>query len=201
MSEPIRSFVAVKITPEAAERIGAAQARLRAAGRDVKWVDAQSFHITLKFLGGVEQERLAEVWRATTEALDGTAAFTMRFRGIGAFPNPGRARVIWAGIVEGAEELTEMAARVEAACETHGFEREGRPFRAHVTLGRVRRPAANPALEAAMGEQVELELGEARVDRALLMKSELSRGGAVYHILEETLLGQEGELNGHQEEG
>jgi 2'-5' RNA ligase len=190
MSEPIRSFIAVKIPPEAAEVIGAAQVRLRAAGGDVKWVEPESFHITLKFLGGVERERLMEVWRATTEALDGSAAFTMRFRGIGAFPNAGRARVVWAGIVEGADELTEMAARVEAACATHGFERERRPFRAHVTLGRVRRPAANPALEAAIGEQAEAELGEARVDRALLMKSELTRAGAVYHILEETVLGR-----------
>jgi len=190
MSEPIRSFIAVKIPPESAEGIAAAQARLRAAGRDVKWVEPESLHITLKFLGGVERERLAEVWRATAEALDGTAAFTMRFRGIGAFPNRSRARVIWAGIVEGAEELTEMAARVEAACETHGFERERRAFRAHVTLGRVRRPAANPALEGAIGEQAEAELGEARVDRALLMKSELTRAGAVYHMLEETLLGR-----------
>ncbi len=190
MGEPIRSFIAVKIPPESAERIGAGQARLRAAGADVKWVDPQSFHITLKFLGGVEKERLADVWQSVEAALDGTAAFTMRFRGVGAFPNPGRPRVIWAGIVEGAAELREMAARVEAACETHGFERERRPFRAHVTLGRVRRPAPNAALEAAMGEQTEAELGEARVDRALLMKSELTRAGAVYTILEETLLGR-----------
>ncbi len=190
MSEFIRSFIAVKIPPDSAEEMSAAQQRLRAADASVKWVDPKGLHITLKFLGSVERERLTDVWRSAEQALNGSRAFTMRFQGVGAFPTLSRPRVIWAGVAEGAEELADLAARVEAACEKHGFERERRPFRGHVTLGRVRRPARNAALEAALAAQAEAKLGEARVDRTLLMKSELTRAGAVYHILEETLLSQ-----------
>ncbi len=191
MSEPIRSFIAVKLPPESAERIRAAQERLRAADADVKWVDAASFHITLKFLGGVQQDRLSALWRSVTAALEGSRPIALHLRGIGAFPNPGRARVVWAGATEGAEELAELAARVEEACEKHGFERERRPFRAHLTLGRVRRPRPNAELAAAIAEQAEVDLGEAHMDRVLLMKSELTRAGAIYHILEQIPLGEE----------
>ena len=190
MSERIRSFIAVEVPPGSAEGIRAVQQRLRAAEASVKWVDPDNFHITLKFLGNVEQERLADVWRSTAAALDGSKPFTMRFRGVGAFPNASRARVVWAGITEGAEELTELAARVEEACEKHGFERERRPFQAHLTLGRVRQPAPNAALAAALAEQGEGDLGETRVERALLMRSDLTRAGAVYRILEEASLGR-----------
>lgn len=188
MSELIRSFIAVKIPPESAEALRAAQERLRAADPTVKWVNSDSFHITLKFLGGVERDRLADVWRATVDALDGTRSFTMQFRGLGAFPNPSRPRVIWAGITDGAKALADLAARVETACEKHGFERERRPFRAHITLGRARRSSPNPALETAIAAQAEADLGEALVDRTLLMKSELTRAGAIHHLLQETLL-------------
>jgi len=157
VSEPIRSFIAVKLPPESAERIRAAQERLRAADADVKWVDAASFHITLKFLGGVQQDRLSALWRSVTAALEGSRPIALHLRGIGAFPNPGRARVVWAGATEGA----------------------------------VRRPRPNAELAAAIAEQAEVDLGEAHMDRVLLMKSELTRAGAIYHILEQIPLGEE----------
>jgi 2'-5' RNA ligase len=190
VSELIRGFIAVNIPPPSAEKIRGAQERLRAADASVKWVDPDSLHVTLKFLGDVEPERLRAVWSSAVQALDGGQPFTVRFRGLGAFPNPGRARVVWAGIREGAEALADLAARVEEACEKHGFPREGRPFRAHITLGRVRNPAPNAALAAALAEQSEADLGEARLDRTFLMKSELTRAGAVYQVLDEALLGK-----------
>jgi 2'-5' RNA ligase len=190
MSELIRSFIAVKIPSEAAGRLRAAQEQLRAAEANVKWVDSGNFHITLKFLGGVEAARLSALWGSVHESLDGSRPFTMRFLGVGAFPNLRRARVIWAGVTEGAEELGELAARVEGACAQHGFDPEKRPFRSHLTLGRVRRPVPNAKLAATMMELAEADLGRVQVDRVVLMRSELTRSGAVYHILEERPLGQ-----------
>jgi len=190
VSDLIRSFIAVKIPADAADRIRAAQQQLRATGPDVKWVDPDNLHITLKFLGDVERPRLDSLWQSTAEGLNGATAFTMRFHGVGAFPDPDRPRVVWVGIAGGAEELRELAAGVEAACERHGFEREKRPFRAHVTLGRVRRPAPNPALAAAMADHAQTDLGEAYVDRVLLMRSELTRTGAVHSMLQQVLLHQ-----------
>jgi 2'-5' RNA ligase len=193
MSERIRSFIAVLVPPEAAGRIRAAQDQLRAeADGGIKWVNPEGLHLTLKFLGGVEQERLTVTWRSVAEALAGSLAFTMRFRGVGAFPSRNRARVIWVGVADGAVELAGLAQRTEAACEKHGFERETRPFSAHLTLGRVREPRPNPALAAAIAELAEAELGESPVGRVVLMESELTREGAIYRELDQVALAQSG---------
>ena len=185
MSDRIRSFIAVNIPPESAGLLRAAQDRLRAVDATVKWVHPDTFHITLRVLGPVEPLRLSALWRSVGPALDGAGPFSLRFHGVGAFPNPSRPRVIWAGTTEGAEALTRLAAAAEQVCVQHGFEPESRPFRAHLTLGRVREPSPNPALAAAMAALSDADLGEAPMDRVLLMKSELTRAGAIYHILEE----------------
>jgi 2'-5' RNA ligase len=186
--ERVRSFIAVAVPPASAERLRVAQEKLMAVEPKIKWVNPDGFHITLKFLGGVEQSRLQALWKAVSGALDGVARFTMHFQGIGAFPNLNRARVVWAGVTDGADELMGIAKRIEAISSEHGFEPETRPFAAHLTLGRAREPAPNPALAEAMRELASAELGQVTVDRVLLMKSELTRQGAIYHELEHKLL-------------
>jgi 2'-5' RNA ligase len=180
VSETIRSFIAVDISPEAREKLAAAQDRLRPVAGGVKWVDSGSFHLTLKFLGAVEQGRLGETWKSVSKTLVGAKGFVMRFRGIGAFPTATRVRVIWAGVEAGQEELADLAERVERACAEHGFERENRPFQAHLTLGRVREPVVNTRLAEMIQELSREELGEVAVDRVRLMKSELTPKGAKY---------------------
>ena len=187
--ERVRSFIAVAVPPGSAEGLREAQERLRAAEPRIKWVNPDGFHITVKFLGGVEAERLQALWRAAGEALDGVGAFVMRFQGVGAFPSLNRARVVWAGAADGAAELRSLAERVEQAAEKYGFEREKRAFAAHLTLGRAREAGPNPGLAAVMREMAAIELGQASVDRVLLMRSELTRQGAIYHELGHKLLG------------
>jgi 2'-5' RNA ligase len=188
LSDLIRSFIAVEVPPAAAEAIRSAQRRLQRADGSWKWVSPESYHVTLKFLGAVASERLRALWQTVSETLSGTAAFGVTFRGIGAFPNRSRARVVWAGIAEGAAQLTDLASRVENACATYGFEREKRAFHAHLTLGRARRPGAGPDLADAMGELETADLGEAQMDRVMLMKSELTRSGAIYTVIDEVTL-------------
>jgi len=188
MSEVVRSFISVKMPPEAIERLREAQDRLRAAEREWKWVNPESFHITLKFLGDVELGNLAGVWESVRARIAGCAAFTMVLHGLGVFPDLERPRVAWAGIDRGAAEITGLAERVEAACESAGFPRERRPFAAHLTLGRARQLGPSAALAGAIREMAEADLGEVRVDRVLLMKSELTPAGAVHGVLEEQLL-------------
>lgn len=181
----MRSFIAVEVPAESAALLEAAQDRLRAADASVKWVKADGFHITLKFLGEVERGRLEETWEAVSRALTGAEGFLMRFRGIGAFPNSRRPRVVWAGVEEGAGELVELARRAEEACEGCGFERERRAFHAHLTLGRARSTEPDPRLAAVIDELRESELGGFRVERVVLMKSELTRGGANYEVIKD----------------
>ena len=185
MTAQVRSFIAVSVPPEAAVNLRTAQDRLREADPGVKWVNPENFHITLKFLGNVDRRILTDLWHSVGEALNGTPPFTMRFRGLGAFPNADRPRVVWAGIGDGASELTQLATRVEEACAQHGFEREKRAFHAHLTLGRARRPGPSPALASILTGLAEADLGETDIDRTLLMKSELARSGAIDSVLEQ----------------
>ena len=188
MSESIRTFIAVKMPSSAIDRLREAQDRLRTAEADWRWVKPDTFHITLKFLGNVEQSRMSALWESVCGAVAESRPFTMALRGLGAFPNVHTARVAWVGIDEGAAELVELAAKVDGACEQHGVPSESRPFRAHLTLGRARRPAPNPPLAAAIEGMAGTGLGEAGVDRILLMESRLTPRGAQYEVLEEHLL-------------
>jgi RNA 2',3'-cyclic 3'-phosphodiesterase len=188
MNEMLRSFIAVPVPTEMAGRLGELQDRLRPVAGNVKWVDPEACHITLKFLGEVPRARLDATWAAVTESLAGAAGFGLRLHGVGVFPTRMRARVIWVGATDGKRELADLATRTERACTAQGFAAEARPFQAHATLGRVREPLANPGLAAALEELVGAEVGEITVDRVLLMRSELSSKGSRYTVQAEHML-------------
>ncbi len=175
--------MAVLLPEDVRASLAGAAARLRAAAPDVAWVAPENLHVTLKFLGQVDEAHLHALAAALAAAARGGPAFEARVVGLGAFPSVGRPRVLWAGVRDGAEALAALAARVEAACVGLGFAPETRPFAAHVTLGRVRSlrcprraPRLADLLDAAAGE----ELGRLRVERVALMESRLSPHGARY---------------------
>jgi 2'-5' RNA ligase len=133
----VRLFLAINLTPTVRQGIIDATSSLRDAAPSLGWVDEARIHLTLKFLGE-QGESLAE---AMAGALDDVTRrhrpFSVQLGGIGAFPNFRRARVVWMGI--GHDPRLELLHHdVEIACESLGFEVEGRAFRPHLTLARVR---------------------------------------------------------------
>ena len=163
--------------------------RLRHVARDVAWVAPDNFHLTLKFLGAVDASRVPSIGDAVAAAVAGVAPFSLALRGLGAFPSPARARVIWAGAVEGAEVAATLAGRVDAALGGLGFPREDRPFASHITLGRVRSAGRNPALAEALADGATRDLGAVPIARVSLMQSQLSPRGARYTELSRAPLG------------
>ena len=151
---------------------------MRLQATDVAWVGAENLHITLKFLGGVEDTRLSDVADAVGAAA-AVRAFEVELRGLGAFPTPTRPRVIWAGAAA-APAFAELAAGVDRAIVGLGFPPEERGFTPHVTLGRVREPRRDPALAAALTAAALRPFGTLRVARLSLMRSDLSSRGARY---------------------
>ena len=134
----MRIFVAVFPPPEvqrsliqAAESLPTNAFRLTAPER---------VHLTLKFLGETPQESLPRIAAALEYALRDAARFDATISGFGVFPSPRRARILWAGIGEGSQQLTSLAHAVETHLEPEGLSRDGRPFLPHLTLGRTRRP-------------------------------------------------------------
>lgn len=163
--------------------------KLRSGAGGVAWVASDNLHLTLKFLGGVEPDRMERVATALATAAAGGTPFDLALRGLGAFPSPTRPRVIWAGVARGGAELAALAGEVEKLLAPVGFAREERPFSAHVTLGRVREPRRDPALATALGAAATREYGGFRVESVALMRSDLSPRGARYSVLGSWTLG------------
>ena len=185
----VRAFVAVNLDQDLKDALAKVQERLKATRADVGWVRPESLHLTLKFLGQVEESRLGAVAEAIAAAATGYGSFRLVLGGVGAFPQPRAARVVWIGVQQGAEALVTLQARVEAGLEALGFAREERPFAAHLTLGRVRGPARREQLAVALTSIPAEPLREMLLHRIDLMKSELGPGGARYTALQTFPLG------------
>jgi len=185
----IRTFVAANLDPGLKAALARVQDRLKATRADVGWVRPENLHLTLKFLGQVEEGRLGAIGEAIAAAATGSGPIRLVFEGLGAFPSPRAARVVWIGLSHGAEALAKLQTRVEAGLESLGFAREVRPFTAHLTLGRVRSPAHREQLACALTSTPAEALGEMVLDRIDLMKSDLSVAGARYSTLQSFPLG------------
>lgn len=182
------------LPPAVRAALGAEIGRLRAvAAADVAWVAPDNLHVTLKFLGRVDAARLDQVQWALADVARAGRAFDLGVRGLGAFPTASRARVLWAGVAEGAQALGALAAAVDARLGGLGLEPETRPFAAHVTLGRVRTPQRDAALAAAVGAGTGRDFGTFAVDAFVLMRSDLSPRGARYSVLASWRLGADPE--------
>jgi len=185
----LRAFVAVNLDPDLRDAFVRVQERLKATRADVGWVRPENLHLTLKFLGAVEEVRLSQVEEAVAVGVRGYGAFRLVFGSVGAFPGTRTARVVWIGLSEGAEALAALHSRVEATLQPLGFAREERPFTAHLTLGRVRGPGRREQLAAALISMPSEPQGEMVVRRIDLMRSDLSPGGARYSVLRSFPLG------------
>jgi 2'-5' RNA ligase len=190
-SRLLRCFAAVEVAAPAVRRaLESAQFNLKRAfgPRDpVKWVPAHQFHFTLKFFGEIAAEEAQRAAEALLGVGAATAPFELEVAGLGAFPEPARPSVLWAGVGRGRERLVDLAGRVEEAMVRAGFPREKRPFRPHLTLGRVREGAAVPqAVVAALRGGG--SFGAWRVERLVLMRSELLPAGPRYTVLQEAPL-------------
>jgi len=185
----IRAFVAVNLDPGLKESVAVVQERLKAARADVGWVKPENLHLTLKFLGQVADASVQAIAEAIESAASGYGAFRLAFAGVGAFPQPRSARVVWVGIREGGEGLVGLQARLAAELQPLGFPPETRPFAPHLTLGRVRGPGRREQLAQVLTSLPAEPLGEMVLDRIELMKSDLRPDGARYSILRSFPLG------------
>lgn len=205
MAEPaVRCFVAV-LLPERVARAAAAIAADLAGppgdsgpagrGAPVRWVPAQNLHLTLKFLGNVPRPDIPGVAAALRGAMLGERPFQVEVGGAGGLPSPARPRVITLGLLRGGEDVARLAGRVHAALAPLGFASEARPFAPHVTLGRLRDPAAGVLAEGRSGltgrirAAAERVAGAFLVEEFALMASRLDAGGASYRRLDTFRLG------------
>jgi 2'-5' RNA ligase len=187
----VRLFLAVNLPERARRGIREAAAPLREAAPDGAWVREENLHVTLKFLGDVDDEtRVAALREALSAAVGRHRAFDVALAGAGAFPNLRAPRIVWFGM-EREPRLELLHHDVETACAALGYEVDGRPFRPHVTLARLRGalapPAARALAAAARGVRWSADVTVGSVD---LMRSTLGAGGSRYDLLHAAPLGE-----------
>ena len=185
--EQIRSFIAIELPDKVKSALSELQAGLQAEKQpSVKWVDPYSIHMTLKFLGDIPAAKISDISRAIEEASHEIAPFSLEVKGLGVFPNFKRVRVVWVGVVGDTSRLKLLQQRIESKLIPLGFTRESRPFTPHLTLARVRE-RVSPAEQQSFGQLIAgASFDTARqftVGSISLMRSQLTREGAIYHQL------------------
>jgi 2'-5' RNA ligase len=188
MPKRIRTFIAVEIEPAVRQALTELQDDLRGVADDVKWVEPENLHLTLKFLGDVDETDLYSVCKMAESSVAGIAAFSMQLAGVGAFPSSNKPKIIWAGIRQGADELVQIHKRLESAFAEEGYPREDRAFTPHLTLGRTRQPRAMPMLAQTIERLADWDGGTSQADEIVIMSSQLGPDGPTYTPMGRTRL-------------
>jgi 2'-5' RNA ligase len=179
-----RTFIGVDIGGAIRASATALQKELSKSGAEVKWVTPESMHVTLMFLGEVDDRELHAVCKVVKSAAVGEPAFPLRVSGVGAFPTPRRPKILWAGITDGAEPLQRLNAALERPMSELGcYRKEERGYTPHLTLGRVKGDADALVLAAELPKRLAWNGGSATVDELLVYSSEMDRDGPVYTVI------------------
>jgi len=184
----MRLFIAVELTDEVIKNMVEMINELKETGAAVKWVEASNLHVTMKFLGWVEDRKIDNVIELASKAAAGTGGFKIKLEGTGTFP-PGKSpRVLWVGITEGGDKLGKIAVSLEENLSRAGYRSEEREFSSHVTIGRIKNNEGVDKLKEKIGRYKDTGFGEAWIDSIAIMKSTLTPRGPVYEKIKEVKL-------------
>ncbi len=188
MQKTLRAFVSVPIPDVVAVFLRQVQARLQSPGMNVRWVAMKNIHLTLKFLGDIDPSRVPVIAAQMDAAAGMIPSFFLEARGGGVFPNLRNARVLWVGLAGDLDRLKAIQAANESGLESIGFSRSSRDFRAHLTIGRIRKRIDAKTIGALLEPLKDVISESFRVDRLTLCKSILKPAGAEYTRLHTSYL-------------
>lgn len=180
MGNTLRAFVAFELPAEIIRFAENLQGNLKNCGLKLRWVKAQNIHLTIKFLGDIREASIPDVASAMQSAARGFGPLDLTVQGMGVFPNIKRPRVLWIGLGGQVDLLGHLQTELEEALEGAGFARENRPFKAHLTLGRVKGFVKSRLLSDAIQELGHYSPRPFQVHQLVLFQSDLRPQGAVY---------------------
>jgi 2'-5' RNA ligase len=186
----IRSFVAIELSPDIKAHIEGVQNKLKTSTSDVRWVRSEGMHLTLKFLGGVEEERISEIADVLKECSAATGRFNLSIHSLGAFPNQTNPKVLWIGVEDESGRLQTVQQTIEKGLAAIGFKSEKRAFTPHLTLGRLKSPKGKRSVSQQLEASRECDCGTLAVKEICLFKSDLKPSGAVYTKLKTFILSE-----------
>lgn len=176
--------MAIDLNDSVRRRLRDLLGKLRESISGVRWVEASQAHVTLKFLGEIDDKNVYQICQTMQQVASQHSAFTLECRGLGAFPNLARPRTWWMGINDSQNRLAAVHQSVEESLRALGFPQEHRAFRAHVTLGRMQEGGrAQQDLEETLEALGEFDGGMLEIDQLTVYASQLSRSGPSYTVL------------------
>ncbi len=186
----LRTFIALDLGPQIQGRIIALQGRLAQTTNEVKWVEADNIHLTLLFLGEVDERGVPDVCKTVAEAATAVGPIALTVEGVGCFPNLRRPRILWVGVGEGSAAVIDLHDRLEEPLFQLGcYRREERQYTPHITLGRLKGDEPTEKLVTVINKHQAWKGGETTIDEVHVMSSELTREGPIYTVLSRAKLG------------
>lgn len=180
----VRLFVAIEIPEEIRKKFVLFQNTLKKADADVGWVSSENFHVTLKFIGYLEEEKIDTASGIVKDSVVHIKPFDLAYVGVGVFPTPRNPRVIFIDVIDPGKNLASIHQKLDSQFTVLGVEQENRPFEAHLTVGRVKTRRNISKLIDNLNSYNGFNFGSEHVTQVVLMKSTLSQKGPIYTKLQ-----------------
>jgi len=178
----LRTFLAIDLPSSLHSAIGQKQKDLKRELPGIAWVKLENLHVTLKFFGDTPEEKIPELQKVVQQTVKEIPSFVITLRGFGVFPDKRSPRTLWTGIEGEAAVLVDLANRIESAVVPFGFPQEGKTFRPHLTLARIKKDhrSIGQAIEKAGVLADPFIFGRVLVEQVTLFKSDLRPTGSIY---------------------
>ena len=187
----IRTFIAIELPANIIDALKNIQDELKDGSNKVAWVKPDNIHLTIRFLGDIEAGKINGITGLLEDAAAKNRSFDISVKGVGGFPTIDNPRVLWVGIEEGNVNLSALYNNIEYALSAIDFAKEERPFKPHLTLGRIKFLKDKKGLKERIERFKDTTLGEYMVDGICLFQSRLTTEGAVHIKLEKIELTHE----------
>ncbi len=184
----IRAFIAIEIDSEIKKRLSEHIDKLKRSGADVKWVVPENIHLTLKFLGYIEEDALPGLNKIITDAVSSLESFNITIGHIGAFPSLKRPRVVYVCVDEKGNNLLTLYENLNKGVGELGIKEESRKYVGHITLGRIRTQKNIFKLTTALKSETKCFFGHEKINYLSLIQSQLTPKGPIYTKLNNFLL-------------
>lgn len=177
----IRAFLAIEPPEEVLQAVDLLQEKLKKEIKGkISWTKSQGNHITLKFFGNIDQDDVKNICAIVEKQVALVPSLSLAIEKLGVFPDARRPRILWLGTTGDVEKLTALQIRMESDFEGIGFPRENRPFRVHLTLGRIKIPQETTGISESLNKYSDYTIGEFACKELVLFQSKLIPQGAVY---------------------
>ncbi len=187
----MRAFIAIDLPEEIKDYLSLLQAKLKQSSADVKWVAPVNIHLTLKFLGDIDDKKTSQLIQILEDAALDTPQFYLKLGSIEAFPKIKSPRIIWIGVTTGNSEVKQIAANLETRIEKIGIAKEDKPFTSHITIGRIKSNLNREKLTQSLANLSGGDnnaINQFLATKLTLFKSTLTPKGPIYEAVKETSL-------------